>query len=84
MKPDCRRLAELLFDFVSGELDDAGRAWLEEHMRECPPCVVHVETYRVTVRLTRALPPAALPPETERRLRRVWEQACGKQVRSEE
>jgi anti-sigma factor RsiW len=71
MKPDCRRLAELLFDYINGDLDDEGRAWLELHMRECPPCLVYVETYRVTVRLTRRLPTAPMPQDVERRLRAV-------------
>jgi anti-sigma factor RsiW len=84
MKVDCRQLAELLFDFVSGELPDDRRALLEEHLRVCPPCVVHVETYRVTIRLTRCLPPRPLPDDVERRLRKVWERECGGQVSSDQ
>ena len=77
MKVDCRQLADLLYEFVSGELPDDRRAVLEEHIRACPPCLVYVETYRVTIRLSRKLPCAPLPPDAERRLRQVLEREIG-------
>jgi len=46
-----------------------------EHLCRCPPCVTYVETYQVTVRLTRKLPRPALPPDLEQRLRAVLERA---------
>ena len=46
---DCHRLGEMLCDFVNGELADEMLAAFEAHMKACPPCVVHVETYRITV-----------------------------------
>jgi anti-sigma factor RsiW len=77
MKVDCRQLANLLYEFVSGELPDDRRALLEEHLRVCPPCLVYVETYRVTIRLSQRLPQVPMPPELERRLREVLERECG-------
>jgi anti-sigma factor RsiW len=76
MKIDCRQLADLLYDFVSGELPDDRLALLEEHLRLCPPCLVYVETYRVTIRLTRKLPPVPMPADCERRLREVLAREC--------
>jgi anti-sigma factor RsiW len=76
MKIDCRQLADLLIDFISGELAEEHLALLEEHLRLCPPCLVYVETYRVTVRLTRQLPPVAMPAETEQRLRAALSREC--------
>ena len=76
MKIDCCQLAELLFDYVSGELPDDRRALLEEHLRRCPPCVVYVETYRVTIRLTKCLPKREMPPDVAQRLRSVLEREC--------
>jgi anti-sigma factor RsiW len=69
----CRELAELLIDFVAGELSPERRAQLEQHLQCCPPCVAYVETYRLTITLTRRLPCAPLPPQLEQRLRAVLE-----------
>jgi len=69
----CRELAELLIDFVSGELAPEYRAHLEEHLRLCPPCVTYMETYRITIQLTRRLPCVPPPPELVRRLRQAVE-----------
>ena len=76
MTIDCSQLADLLFDFVSGELPDDRRAVLEAHLNVCPPCTIHVETYRVTITLSRRLPCRDLPPDVERRLREVMAREC--------
>jgi anti-sigma factor RsiW len=65
----CRELAELLIDFVSGELSPEHQERVEQHLSDCRLCMVYVETYKTTIRLTRHLPCAPLPPELERRLR---------------
>jgi anti-sigma factor RsiW len=66
----CRELAEHLLEYVAGELAADQRAYLEEHLRDCPPCVVYLETYELTIRITRRLPPCEpLPPDLEQRLR---------------
>ncbi len=80
MTIDCSRLADLLLDFVSGELPDDQRELLEAHLKACPPCVVHVETYRVTISLTRKLPCRSLPPDFERRLRELLARECPGQM----
>ena len=71
MKIDCRQLCELLFDYVNGDLPEDGRVLLEAHLKVCPPCVIHLETYRVTITLGRKLPCRPLSPECERRLRKA-------------
>jgi anti-sigma factor RsiW len=76
VKINCCQLGELLFDYVSGELTDERRALLEEHLRVCPPCVVYVETYRITMRLTKCLKAAPLPPDVAQRLRAAVEREC--------
>ena len=40
----CRELAELLIDFVSGDLTPEHRGRFEEHLGACPPCVAFLET----------------------------------------
>ena len=59
----CRQLVELLIDFVSDELPDDHRRLIEQHLEICPPCVTYIETYRLTIQLTRQLPPRPIPPE---------------------
>jgi anti-sigma factor RsiW len=73
---DCRQLCDLLFDYVSGDLPDDRRALLEAHLKACPPCFVELETYRITVTLTRKLPCRPLSPECERRLREMLAKEC--------
>jgi anti-sigma factor RsiW len=74
----CRELVELLIDFVSGDLPPEHCEKVEKHLRLCRPCVVYVETYRLTIRLTRKLPPAPLPPSLKERL-----SACLREIRGE-
>jgi predicted anti-sigma-YlaC factor YlaD len=76
MGVDCRKLAELLIDFVSGECAEETRLHIEEHLGHCPPCVIYVETYRLTIQMTRKLPPVPMPPQLADRLWRVVETEC--------
>lgn len=70
MNPVCRQMIELLIDFVDRTLPPDREAEFRQHIDECPPCFVYLETYQVTIRLTRALPKDdPLPSEFERRLR---------------
>jgi anti-sigma factor RsiW len=64
----CRQLVELLIDYVSGELQPDHRALVDKHLGKCPPCVAYVETYQMTIRITRHLPTAPLPPGLHDRL----------------
>jgi anti-sigma factor RsiW len=67
----CRQLAELLIDFVAGELAQDHHKQCENHLKRCPSCVTFVETYQLTIRLTRQLPRSSLPTDFETRLRSV-------------
>jgi anti-sigma factor RsiW len=80
----CRQLVELLIDFVAGELDEERRQNIEQHLRRCPPCVTYLETYQITIRLTRKLPEAPLPPQLIERLRTILEEGCGRSPRTNE
>lgn len=65
----CRELVELLSDFLDGELAPEQRLVVEQHLGQCPGCVVYVETYQLTIQMTRRLPGTPLPAELEVRLR---------------
>lgn len=64
----CREVAELLIDFVSGELPAEIQEHLRQHLNRCPPCVTYIETYKLTIRITRELPDAPVPPSLKARL----------------
>lgn len=65
----CRELADGLGDYVAGDLTDERRGLLDDHLRQCPPCVRLLESYRLTIALVRRLPPAPLPDGLLVRLR---------------
>ena len=65
----CRELASLLIDYVSGELTPENQQSLQEHLQLCPPCVTYLETYHLTIKLTRKLPDVPLPPQLVSRLK---------------
>ena len=69
----CREIAELLLDFVEGELPPQMAEHIQQHLEWCPPCVTYLETYRATIRLTRQLPAEPLPEALKERLRAALE-----------
>jgi anti-sigma factor RsiW len=64
----CRELTELLLEYIQGELDPDLCEHIHRHLSLCPPCEAYVETYRITIQLTRRLPAAPMPPELAERL----------------
>ena len=67
----CRQLAELLIDFVSGSLPPEHHQRIEQHLQACPPCVTYLETYKITIQLTRQLPCQPLPPALVKKLHEI-------------
>ncbi len=65
----CRELVELLCEFIDGELPEEKRCLVEQHLGACPPCVVYLETYQLTIRISRKLPSQPPPPQLLERLR---------------
>jgi anti-sigma factor RsiW len=73
----CCELTQLLLDFLDGTLADEQRRQVEEHLGKCPPCVVYVETYQITIRLSRRLPCAELPDHLRRRCEELLRHEAG-------
>jgi anti-sigma factor RsiW len=57
----CREMIELLLDFDSGTLPPDRHDHCQKHLVQCPACHAYLESYRITIRLTRQLPHAPLP-----------------------
>ncbi len=71
---NCRDLAELLIDYIAGELPPDQAEHIRQHLEFCPPCVYYIETYQLTIKLTRKLPPVPPPAALLERLRAAVEQ----------
>lgn len=69
----CREVTEFFIDFVSGELPAEVELHLRKHLEECPPCVTYLETYQITIRLTRQLPDEPPPKGLLDRLKAALE-----------
>jgi anti-sigma factor RsiW len=54
----CKRIDDVVTPFVDGELSDADRRNVEDHMRVCPPCHSRVLAERTVRDLVRARRPA--------------------------
>ncbi len=68
----CDELAQLLGDYIDGTLEAEIHATVELHAGGCTKCGRHVDTYRLTVRVVRALPKREpLSAECEQRLRTI-------------
>ena len=68
MNLNCRKVAELLIDYVADDLPEDQQSLLERHLCGCVPCAIYMTTYRDTIKLTHALPAEPLPPEFAARL----------------
>jgi anti-sigma factor RsiW len=79
---DCQRIFALLSEYLDQELPPATCEELEQHLRNCPPCVQFVQNLRRSVDLcrqlgqSRDLPPPA--PEVVAGLRAAYEKMLAK------
>jgi RNA polymerase sigma-70 factor (ECF subfamily) len=68
---DCRKVHELLGDYLDRDLRDALCAELEKHLDDCPDCRVHVDSVRKVIRLYREASGNDLPVDIRIRLQDV-------------
>lgn len=65
---ECRRIAELLGDYIEGTLPKETRELIEWHIESCAPCVAFVNTYRGTIDAAKKLRETTMPPELKQRM----------------
>ena len=65
---ECRRIAELLGDYLDGSVPKETRELIEWHIESCAPCVAFVNTYRGTINAAQKLRETTIPPELKQRL----------------
>jgi anti-sigma factor RsiW len=64
----CNELVELVTDYFEGALDPRERAHFEEHLDDCPDCVVYVDQMRRTLTALGRLTEADVAPKARETL----------------
>ncbi len=49
----CQESIDLLMQYLDGELSPEQRRAVQQHLGDCPECVVYLETYRVVIQISR-------------------------------
>lgn len=75
----CKDIFLALSDYLDGELDPKFCSVLEEHMRDCPPCIAFLKSLKKTIEVTnKAQSDAGQAPEisgeVREKLRSAYEQ----------
>lgn len=66
----CRECLELLNDYVDGSLDSEIKESLEEHFKDCPPCISFLNTYKASTQVaSRTLSETEIPEVVQEKLR---------------
>ncbi len=66
----CRECLELLNDYIDGTLDGGVRDSLEEHFKDCPPCISFLNTYKSTTEVaSKTLSEIEIPEVVQVKLR---------------
>lgn len=64
----CQQAVTLLLDYLTGDLEPALRAVLEQHLERCSDCDAFLRTYAHTMRVTRTIHYDDLPLDMQHRL----------------
>jgi anti-sigma factor RsiW len=65
---DCRRLVDLLGEYVDDQLPAEQKTAVEQHVGQCAPCVAFLRQYRFAASATRDHLLSRVPVELENRL----------------
>lgn len=65
----CREVIDLLGEYLEASLTAESAAALEQHLRDCRPCVAYLNTYRKTRDLTARAGRVEMPADMRARLR---------------
>jgi anti-sigma factor (TIGR02949 family) len=68
---NCHEMVDRLIEYLDGELTPEEAQRMREHLCECPPCGWYVQTYTLTIQITRRLPSKSPPEAVLERLRQA-------------
>lgn len=46
-KEECRIFLEKISEFIDGEIDNKNRILIEEHIKECTPCLKYIDSLKI-------------------------------------
>jgi len=82
MRPEiaqrCDLFYQVLSDFVDGALEEVDMAYVEEHLKLCPPCEVYLDQFRAVAEANQSAQTKASTPDVDRVLQQVlarWQAA---------
>lgn len=77
--PSCREVFERLSEYLDGELSPQDCAHIQEHIKDCAPCVAFVESLKASIQASHDLRPAKpvhkLDAEAQKKLQAAWKAA---------
>lgn len=80
--PRCLEVFARLSEYLDGELDEADCRLIEEHIRDCEPCVRFLRSLRRSIdaahQFSPRVEPGRIPPELEARLKAAWQAALAR------
>ncbi len=71
----CEEIFARLSEYLDGELDERESAILEEHMKDCPPCVDFMRSLENTVSLVGEAAPPKMPDELKQAICAAYRKA---------
>ena len=71
---ECIELFARLSEYLDNELDLTSCRKIEQHLGQCRPCHVCLETLKRTVAICRALQAAPVPDSLSKRLKKIFPQ----------
>jgi predicted anti-sigma-YlaC factor YlaD len=75
----CLEVFEKLSEYLDGELSSQDCAQIQEHIKDCEPCVAFVDSLKKSIQASHELRPHEpvheLPEETRERLKAAWKAA---------
>ncbi|MCR5482324.1 MAG: zf-HC2 domain-containing protein [Clostridia bacterium] len=76
LSPQCRRIQDMLSDYIDGIPEENTRNEIESHLKSCSICMQEYKSMRAVTDLLHAMPKPAIPKELDERLKRtIHEQA---------
>jgi anti-sigma factor RsiW len=75
---DCRKLANLIGDYVDDQLETTTKEAFDEHTHQCAPCMAFLRQYRFAPEAARKVLLNQVPVELEDRLLSFLRKKCGK------
>ncbi len=75
---ECKEILEKLSEYIDGELDPQFCKEIEQHMEDCHPCLVFVDSLKKTITFYKYASPETLPEEVRLRLHDFLKKECKK------